>query len=156
MRQFILLFITVFSLGARLESEAATARLVKVLPQFVDKQGRIALNPSLYERDAYQAHLRDHPEERSAIRFAVQWGTRDATRLQLRVELRGNRGRLGTTAMIETPVKYRGLFTTWSRVALEGEAAQAFGELSSWRATLWDGDKLVAEQKSFLWPKAGN
>jgi hypothetical protein len=26
-----------------------------------------------------------------------------------------------------------------------------FGELIAWRATLWDDDKLLSEQKSFLW-----
>jgi hypothetical protein len=130
---------------------AATAKLVKVLPHFLDQQGRIALNPSLYERDAYQFHLRSHPEERSGLRFDVQWRSRDARRLKLRLELRGNRGRDGTTAVIEDEVKYRGLFTSWSRVTLTGEAYKKFGELSAWRATLWDGDKEIAEQRSFLW-----
>jgi hypothetical protein len=132
-------------------ANAATAKLVKVLPHFLDQQGRIALNPSLYERDAYQFHLRTHPEERSGLRFDVQWRSRDARRLRLRVELRGNRGRDGTTAVIEDEVKYRGLFTSWSRVSLTGEAYKKFGELSAWRATLWDGDQEIAEQKSFLW-----
>ena len=132
-------------------ANAATAKLVKVLPHFLDLQGRIALNPSLYERDAYQFHLRAHPEERSGLRFDVQWRSRDARRLRLRVELRGNRGRDGTTVVIEDEVKYRGLFTSWSRVSLTGEAYKKFGELSAWRATLWDGDQEIAEQKSFLW-----
>ncbi len=133
------------------EARAASGRIVKVLPQFVDLQGRIALNPSLYERDAYQLELRRNPEMRSAIRFSVQWASRDATNLKLRVEMRGNRGRLGTTATIESPVKFRGLFSSWAKITLEGDAAKSFGELSAWRATLWDGDTLVAEQKSFLW-----
>lgn len=132
-------------------ASAATAKLVKVLPHFLDQQGRIALNPSLYERDAYQFHLRSHPEERSGLRFDVQWRSRDARRLKLRLELRGNKGRDGTTAVIEDEVKYRGLFTSWSRVTLTGEAYKKFGELSAWRATLWDGDTEIAEQKSFLW-----
>jgi len=145
-----LLLLALLSLSAW-PSEAASARLVKVLPHFVDQQGRIALNPSLYERDAYQVHLRTHPDERSGLRFDVQWRSRDLNRLKLRVELRGNRGRDGTTAVIEEEVKYRGLFTAWSRVSLTGDAYKKFGELSAWRATLWDGEKLVAEQKSFLW-----
>ena len=132
-------------------ARAASAKLVKVLPHFVDLQGRIALNPSLYERDAYQFHLRTHPEERAGLRFDVQWRSRDASRLRLRLELRGNRGRDGTTAVVEEEVKYRGLFTTWSRASLSGDAYKKFGELSAWRATLWDGDKMIAEQKSFLW-----
>lgn len=138
-------------LNAAPDASAASGRIVKVLPQFLDLQGRIALNPSLYERDAYQFQLRNQPEQRSALQFAVQWGSRDTSRLLLRVEMRGNRGKNGTTATIESPVRYRGIFTTWSKVSLSGEAYKKFGELSSWRATLWDGDKLVAEQKSFLW-----
>jgi hypothetical protein len=131
--------------------QAASARLVKVLPQFIDHQGRVALNPSLYERDAYQAHLRTHPEERAGMRFAVQWKSPDTREVRLRLELRGNRGKNGTTATIEENVKYRGLFSAWSMVALTGEAYKNFGDLSAWRATLWDGEHLLAEQKSFLW-----
>src|SRR5262249_3609247 len=60
-------------LGWMLPGWGATARLVKVLPQLTDRQGRVALSPSLYERDAYQAYLRKHQEERGGIRFQVQW-----------------------------------------------------------------------------------
>lgn len=150
-RATTLLYLLLLCFGLASDLAAASARLVKVLPQFVDLQGRIALNPSLYERDAYQVYLRQNPEKRSAIRFSVQWASKDARHLILKVEMRGNRGRLGTTATIETPVKFRGLFTSWSKVSLEGDAATAFGDLSAWRATLWDGTNLVAEQKSFLW-----
>ena len=146
----ILFSILLLNLGGT-PAHAATTRIAKVLPHFMDQQGRIALNPSLYERDAYQAQLRAKPDERSGLRFDVQWKSRDATRLKLRVELRGNRGRYGTTALVEEPVKFRGLFSTWSRVTLTGDAYKKFGELSAWRATLWDGEKLVAEQTSFLW-----
>lgn len=151
MRTTVVTLIASFLLGSVLSLSAATARIVKVLPQFVDLQGRVALNPSLYERDAYQALLRNSPEKRSGLQFAVQWGSRDTTRAVLRVELRGNRGKLGTKATIETPVKYRGVFTSWTKVSLSGDAYRNFGELIAWRATLWDGDNLLAEQKSFLW-----
>ncbi len=137
--------------GFVLAGQAASARLVKVLPHFVDPQGRVALNPSLYERDAYQAQLRAHPAERGGLRFDVQWKSRELVELKLRLELRGNRGREGTTAVLEEPVKFRGLFSTWSKVSLTGAAYQKLGELSAWRATLWDGDRLLSEQKSFLW-----
>lgn len=117
----------------------------------MDQQGRIALNPSLYERDAYQVQLRTHPEERSGLRFDVQWNSRDADRLTLKLELRGNRGKIATTKTLEQPVKLRGLFSTWTKVTLTGDDYRQFGELSAWRATLWEGEKLVAEQASFLW-----
>ena len=48
------------------------ARVVKVLPHFLDLQGRHTLSPSLFERDAYQALLRKNPGQRSAVRFDVQ------------------------------------------------------------------------------------
>ena len=141
----ILMVLSVWSL------EAAPARLVKVLPHFVDKQGRVALNPSLYERDAYQAHLRIHPAERGGLMFEVQWKSRQPVSLTLRVEMRGNRGKTPTTHVLEQVVRPRGIFSTWSRVSLTGEPYTKFGELSAWRATLWSGEQQIAEQKSFLW-----
>jgi hypothetical protein len=132
-------------------AQAASAKLIKVLHHFMDQQGRIALNPSLYERDAYQVQLRTHPEERSGLRLDVQWKSRDAERLTLKIELRGNRGKIATSKILEQPVKLRGLFNTWSKITLTGDEYRQFGELSAWRATLWDGDKMVAEQASFLW-----
>ena len=138
----------VLSVGAL---EAAPARLVKVLPHFVDQQGRVALNPSLYERDAYQAHLRANPVERGGLMFEVQWKSRQPVSLTLRVEMRGNRGKTPTTHVLEQVVRPRGIFSTWSRVSLSGEPYTKFGELSAWRATLWSGEQQIAEQKSFLW-----
>src|SRR5712675_3264083 len=70
---------------------SATGHVIKVLPHFLDLKGRAALSPSLYDRDAYQANLRDHPEKRSGIRFDMQWKTKGTvwSDLKLRVELRG-------------------------------------------------------------------
>jgi hypothetical protein len=133
------------------EAAAKRVRLVKVLPHFMDKQGRVALSPSLYERDAYQYHLRTKREERGGLLFEVQWKSRDVASLTLKIELRGNKGKNATTSVLEQQIRSRGLFSTWSRASLKGDPYTQFGELSSWRATLWDGDQMVAEQKSFLW-----
>src|SRR5208282_3204964 len=79
------------SLATAFADDAAAGRVVKVLPLFLDIQGREALSPSLYDRDAYQAYLRRHPDQRSAVRFDVLWkasNTGEAS-LKLRVELRG-------------------------------------------------------------------
>jgi hypothetical protein len=130
---------------------ASEPRIMKVLPQFLDAQGRATLSPSLYERDAYQAQLRSHPEQRSGIRFAIQWRAPSEKLFKLRVEMRGNRNSQPTTATVEESVRYHGWFGAWGNPALTGEAYRRFGELIAWRATLWDGDKLVSEQKSFLW-----
>ena len=45
-----------------------TARVIKVLHHLIDAKGRNALAPSLFERDAYQIHLRENPEANA--RFA--------------------------------------------------------------------------------------
>jgi hypothetical protein len=132
-------------------SLAASGKVIKVLPQFLDAQGRHTLSPSLYERDAYQAHLRKHPELRSGLRFAIQWRAKGATNLKLRVELRGMRENKVQTRTLETPVERKAALEQWAMLVLSGDDYKQFGELSAWRATLWDGDQLLAEQKSFMW-----
>jgi hypothetical protein len=133
------------------EVQAATARIVKVLPQYLDREGRVALSPSLFDRDAYQAVLRAAPTRQGGVSFAVQWKSSTRSPLTLRVEMRGVRENKGTTALIETSTRHRGLFSKWSTVALTGKEFRQFGELRAWRATLWQGDQLLAEQASFLW-----
>jgi len=132
-------------------AESATAKVIKVLPQYLDRDGRYAVSPSLFDRDAYQAHLRRHLQDRSGIQFAVQWKAPHPTALKLRIELRGARQKEPTTAVLEQPVQRRKLFSTWTRLKLAGEDYLKFGELIAWRATLWSGAQQVAEQKSFLW-----
>jgi hypothetical protein len=34
---------------------------------------------------------------------------------------------------------------------VRGEEFRSGGSVSAWRVSLWDGDQLVAEKKSFLW-----
>ena len=132
-------------------ARCANARLVKVLPHYTDLKGRVALNPSLYERDAYQAYLRKHPTERGGMQFDIQWKSPGLRQVVVRLELRGNRGKLSTTNTLTQTVSHHGLFGSWSKVTMTGEAFQKFGELSAWRATLWDGETQLAVQESFLW-----
>ena len=70
---------------------AKSGRVVKVLPLFLDLNGHDAKSPSLFDRDAYQAFLRQHTNEISAIRFDVLWKASNAkdAKLKLRAELRG-------------------------------------------------------------------
>src|ERR1051326_4940456 len=77
MRRPILILALCFTMCAA--ASAATGGVVKVLPQFLDLKGRSAISPSLYDRDAYQAHLREHTNEISGIRFAVQWKAHGAS-----------------------------------------------------------------------------
>lgn len=149
--------LTILALGLflpGLTARAASGRVIKVLPQYLDLKGRAAVAPSLFERDAYQARLRQHPELRSGLRFEVQWKAKDTADkpLTLRVELRGGKpDGLPTQTVLEETVRQKGSFSHWTAVTLSGEAYQKFGELVAWRATLWDGDVMLGEQKSFLW-----
>jgi len=132
-----------------------SGRVIKVLPHYLDLEGRHTLSPSLYERDAYQAVLRQHPERRSGIRFDVQWKAHgpSETPLKLRVEVRGSaKGDLPTQTTLEKEIHPGGgWFGHWLSLPLTGEDYKNFGDLTAWRATLWDGDRLLSEQKSFLW-----
>jgi hypothetical protein len=145
-------FITLLALACVLASGCSTApRVVKVLPHFTDAEGRVALSPSLYERDAYQARLRAHPAERAGLQFDIQWRAPDTGRLKLLVEMRGALSNRVTTARSELPLATGGRFTRWSTAAVPAADYPKFGELTAWRVTLWNGETLLADQKSFLW-----
>ena len=135
-------------------AEAAEGRVLKVLPQFLDKKGQHALTPSLYDRDAYQAFLRRNPAKRSGLRFAIQWKAQvpESESLTLRVEMRGAaQTELPKESTLELPVRQHHWFSHWAYLLLSEDEYKKFGEVTAWRVTLWDGDKLLDEQKSFLW-----
>lgn len=132
-------------------AHAGSGKVLKVLPHFLDHEGRHALSPSLYERDAYQAHLRKHPEEISALRFDVNWSAGGkAANLRIRVEARGGKA-AAQPKMLEATVKPGWSGSAWSAVTLDKDAYQLLGSVVAWRVTLWDGEQMLAEQKSFLW-----
>jgi hypothetical protein len=154
MRRFLMMCLLLFgSLAAAAAADVTTGRVVKVLPFFLDLKGHAALSPSLFDRDAYQAYLREHTNEISAVRFDIQWSAShaDAAALKLRLELRGTGpDSLPRATTLETPVTPH-FFRHWTSLALGGEDRKQFGDVTSWRATLWADDRLIAEQKSFLW-----
>lgn len=133
--------------------DAADGRVLKVLPHYLDQRGRHTLSPSLFERDAYQAHLRKHPEEVSGLRFDVQWSASGSKSSNLRVRVEARGGKAGATQplVIETAVKSRWGSSGWAELKLNPEAYQQLGGLTGWRVSLWDGETQLAEQKSFLW-----
>lgn len=148
--QFILTFLL---LAAACSASAASGKVVKVLPHFLDLQGRHSLSPSLYDRDAYQARLRLNPALCSGMRFDILWRGRSATNemATLRVELRGTaKGDLPSQTSLETQVQITGT-GHWAVLKLDGDNYKKLGEVTAWRATLWSGDQLLGEQKSFLW-----
>jgi hypothetical protein len=133
--------------------EASAVKIMKVLPHYLDLEGRHSVSPSLYDRDAYQAYLRATPAQRSALRFDIQWKGKgiDPSNLKLRMELRTSAGPLDKPLIVERSIKRSGWFSTWSALVISGEDYQKMGEFIAWRVTLWKGDQLLAEQKSFLW-----
>jgi hypothetical protein len=132
---------------------AADGKVIKVLPLYLDSQGRDSLMPSLYERDAYQALLREHKDKRRALRFAVQWKADhvDWARTRLIVETRGVEGNTFISRKIEHALDKPGWFHKWANIDISGKDFEAVGELAAWRVTLWEADKKLGEQKSFLW-----
>ncbi len=131
-----------------------SARVLKVLPHFLDLQGRHTVNPSLFDRDAYQFDLRHNPERRSGMRFDVLWkgvrGTPSAV-LVLRVELRGSKAPAQDPVVVSQRVFASGNYSQWTRLPIVGPDYEKLGELHSWRVSLWNEEELVAEQTSFLW-----
>ncbi len=143
--------IAILLASTALLAHAGGGKVLKVLPHFLDHQGRHTLSPSLFERDAYQAHLRKNPEEIGGLRFDVEWSASGKpANLRLRVEARGGKA-AAKPAVLETAVKAGWTGGTWAAVTLDKEAYQQLGGLAAWRVTLWDGEQMLAEQKSFLW-----
>jgi hypothetical protein len=155
MRSLWCAVILVNCLLAGAAGQAATGRVIKVLPEFLDREGRTSLSPSLYERDAYQAILRNHPEKRSGLRFYVQWKTYGGVwePLKLRIELRGTaEGNLPKQlALEESLVNKRTWATRWTGTTLTDEQYKFLGVVTAWRVTLWEGKHVIGEQQSFLW-----
>ena len=153
MRRLFVTLLLLGSLAGALAADPVTGRVIKVLPLFLDLQGRDSRSPSLLERDLYQVYLRQHTNEISAIRFDVLWKAANAkaAKLKLRVELRGaGPGSLPRQRVLEQPVT-PGFFRRWTALTLTGADDNDFGKLIAWRVTLWSDDRLLDEQKSFLW-----
>lgn len=152
MRWLLTAFLPGVLLAATVSAAPATGRVVKVLPHFLDCQGRHTLSPSLYDRDAYQAHLRQHPEERSGLRFDIHWKAKAAAHPRLRVELRGvPKEKSAEKRVLDQPVRAKRWFGTWSAFTLSAVDCKELGEVTAWRVTLWDGEQLLDEERSFLW-----
>ena len=71
---------------------------------------------------------------------------------KLRLELRGiAKGNLPKELTLEQAVTSAGWFGRWASFVLSGDQYRDFGEVTAWHATIWEGDQLLGEQKSFLW-----
>lgn len=153
MRALLVFLISLGLVAAAPAADSVTGKIVKVLPFFLDRQGRDAKSPSLFDRDAYQAYLREHTNEVSAIRFDVLWKAVKSPdeKIKIRVEVRGvgadSVPKLKTLEVDAVP----GTFRKWTEIPLAGEDYKNFGAVVAWRVTLWNGGRLLGEQKSFLW-----
>lgn len=153
MRIIVVAIILLGTLGSVRADEVVTGRVIKVLPLLLDKEGNDAPSPSLFDRDAYQVQLREHTNQVSGFRMDVQWKAvkADNEKLKLRVELRGvGPGGLPRVKQLEASVTPQ-RFSRWTDFTVRGDDYRQFGTLAAWRATLWNGDQLLGEQKSFLW-----
>ena len=126
-------------------------KIKKVLVHLLDRDGKHFLSPSLYERDAYQAHLRQNRAEQGGLRFDIHWNSRTARTVTLQVELRGANDQKSTESRLSKLVVLSQSGSRWTDLRTEGEAYRQFGQLAAWRVTVWDGELLLAEQRSFLW-----
>jgi hypothetical protein len=136
---------------AGFSSHAAEAKILKVLPQYVDKKGRTALSPSLFDRDAYQSKLRRNPELASSMVYRVNWKSNaSSSKLVLRVEVRtgGANGKILNAEQVVVRPKWG---SRWTDVGFTGDDFVAVREAVAWRVTLLEEGRQVAEQKSFLW-----
>ena len=152
MRRFLLILLLLGGTALGADPLGEPGRIVKTLPLFLDSQGRDAVSPSLFDRDAYQAYLRDHPKEVSALRFDSLWQVKPvAGSWKLRGELRaigedGKPQEQTLTTEIHPPY-----FRHWDSLTLGGTNYQTFGRVVAWRTTLWHNNRQISEQKSFLW-----
>lgn len=147
------------------QGTTAEPRVRKVLPSFLDAEGRASLHPSLFERDAYQAHLRKNPELIRGMRFDVHWSA-PASRnvpVELRLELRGatvgtngapttpGSQALTNAVVLTAPVQPPVWGARWTRLTLDAESLRQVGDVTAWRAVLIRSGVPVATNQSFLW-----
>jgi hypothetical protein len=153
MRRLLMILFLLGSLSAAFAADTVSGSVVKVLPMFLDLNGHDAVSPSLFDRDAYQAWLRLNTNQISALRFDVWCKTANVgqNKLKLRAELRGiGENNLPRVTVLEKDAS-TGFFHRWTSLTLEGDDYKNFGALVAWRVTLWNGDQILGEQKSFLW-----
>jgi hypothetical protein len=144
------LLVSLWLAGVSANAAPEAGKVLKVLPQYLDLKGRASLSPSLYDRDTYQAQLRNHPDQRSGIVFHVRW--RADKELTMRIEARGViRGKTPSLVTVDQPVTKHGGFGNWTKTVISGDDFKQLESLTAWRVSLWDGGELVSEYKSFLW-----
>ncbi len=154
MRRFLPLVVALAFMICGTASFAGSAKIIKVLQQRIDKEGRTSVSPSLYDRDAYQFLLRQKPELCGGTRFQIQWKAEAASQgsLFLRIELVTAKSGVDKPLVFERPVKASSPWSRWSAITLASDEMAAVGEVIAWRVSLIDKETVLARQRSFLWP----
>ncbi len=151
-----ILLLTLFCV---LPANAGSVKIFKVLPHYLDKEGRHALDPSLFERDRYQALLKAHPEKCSTVRFDVLWRNTlsDIDDLNIFIEVRGTKqGEKTITFTGKLPPK-KSVWSKWKKISIPEETFLKIEGINAWRVIIRDGETNLREYRSFLWdmePKA--
>lgn len=143
---------------------AAGRHLKKVLFFWLDKDGQYSQHPSMFERDAYQAYLRENPEEIHGLKVAIllsgSKGKLESSELELKIQ-----GPPGPE--IKEPLEFRleladqvdrklRRWVYWDIDPVNAEASDGSLKLLpeaivSWRLTLLDEDQPVDRLQSYLW-----
>lgn len=128
-------------------------KILKVLPHYLDENGKHALSPSFLERDAYQALLRQNPDRVTGVRYDILWQIQApsdepwALSMSLRTASRPGEAPL----TLEQPVSGAKRGRGWVAVQLDGDAYREAGEVIAWHLQVLDGELELASQRSFLW-----
>lgn len=150
MRLFPYILMALFVVGG--VSQAAEQRVIKVLPHFMDQEGRHATTPNLFERDAYQAWLRANPEEQSGIRYDIQWQSFISGEYVMKLELLGRVSEgVPKTKKVERTLVVKNSRRHWDVIKFEGKEFKDFGQIVAWRVSIWQGKDLLTKKQSFLW-----
>lgn len=135
------------------ESEAGSIKIFKVLPHYLDLEGRHTLSPSLFERDRYQSLLRTQPEKCSTIRFDIQWRNtlRSSENLTLMVEVRPSKQGEKTISFTEKLPSRKSIWSKWCKVKIPEEMFKEIENVGAWKVTIRDGEEVLKEYPSFMW-----
>ena len=152
-RNWIFLTLVMFFLGSVGTLQAGSVKIFKVLPHYLDKEGRHTLSPSPFERDRYQAILKADPEKCSTMRFDIQWRNtlKDFQNIRLKIELRGSNLRSKPIEFTEEFAVNKSIWSKWSKIKVPEEVFEKLHNVSAWRVSIWDGEEMICEYQSFLW-----
>jgi hypothetical protein len=98
----------------------------------------------------YGAVTKEQIEEKKGQYFVITWVNKGpAKNVEARLEYRQSKTKdIVRTLSLRYPAADG---ANRSQFSVLGKAFQEGGEIQSWRFTLWSGDELLAESKSFIW-----